>query len=54
MSPEEMIKLPWSLGFKDRGHGHWDFAIMVDEVLIIECPSQEIAEHIIKLHNKTM
>lgn len=52
MTPKEMIELPWSLGFKDRGLGHGDYAIMIDNTLVAECPSREVAEHIIKLHNE--
>ncbi len=52
MTPEEMIKSPWSIGFKNRGLGHGDYAIMIDEMLVVECPSYEVAKHIIELHNK--
>ena len=51
MTPKEMIEAPWSLGFKNRGYGYGDFAVMVDEILVVECPSKEVAEHIIELHN---
>lgn len=53
MTPKEMIESPWSIGFKDRGFGFGDFAVMVDEmpIVIAECPNREVAEHIIELHN---
>lgn len=46
----------WTLGFKDRGMGHGDWAVVTTgEVgkleVIVECPNKEIAEHIIELHN---
>lgn len=52
MTPEEVIKSPWSLGFKDRGLGHGDYAIMIDKMIVVKCPSYEVAKHILELHNK--
>jgi hypothetical protein len=43
----------WTLGYKDRGLGNGDWAVMTDDdLLIVECPCKDIAEHIIKLHNE--
>jgi hypothetical protein len=43
------------LGFKDRGMGHGDFAVLTNKSkLVAKCFSKEIAEHIIELHNKTL
>jgi hypothetical protein len=42
----------WTLGFKDRGLGHGDYAVVtVKNALVVECPNKEIAEHIIEIHN---
>lgn len=51
----EILKVEWTLGFKDRGLGYGDFAIITpDRGLVIECPDQEVADHIIELHNKSL
>jgi hypothetical protein len=53
---KDMISKKWALGFKDRGHGHGDFGIVVDEEsggMVVECPNRELAEHIISIHNET-
>lgn len=43
----------WVVGFKDRGHGHGDFAVLVEETeeLVVEAFSREVAEHIVSTHN---
>jgi len=49
------LKTKWTLGFKDRGLGRGDFAVVTpDQDLVIECPSKEVANHIIELHNKSL
>jgi len=50
-----MLTKKWELGWKWRGLGHGDYGIITeDQVLILPCPSKEIAEHIITLHNNNM
>jgi len=46
----------WALGFRDRGHGHGDFAVIVEgsDELIVKTPSQEVAEHIMTTHNSLL
>lgn len=47
----------WSVGFHDRGHGHGDFAVICDweegewPIVIVRCPTKEIADHIVETHN---
>lgn len=51
----DSLKIKWSLGFKDRGMGHGNFAVLTDKSeLVAKCFSKETAEHIIELHNKTL
>ena len=44
----------WRLGFKDRGLGHGDWAVIVKvsrkDIVVVECPCRAIAEHIIESH----
>jgi hypothetical protein len=49
-----MLKLRWKLGYKDRGMGRGDFAILTQdtEELVVECPCREVAEHLIGLQNQ--
>ena len=54
MELEDILNSKWEVGFKDRGHGNGDYGIMINEKLIIECPSKEIAVHIIELHNESL
>ena len=54
MEPEEMLNVKWDPAFKDRGFGHGDYGIMANGILILECPNEEIAYHIINLHNESM
>lgn len=52
-----MLDKTWALGFKDRGHGHGDFAVITldtEEELVVKCSSKELAEHIIKVHNDSL
>jgi hypothetical protein len=45
----------WAVGFKDRGLGHGDFAVLTkDGTLIAECPTKEIAEYIVSIHNSRL
>ena len=43
----------WAVGFNDRGHGHGDYAVLVDgsQEIVVKAPSQEVAEHIVSVHN---
>ncbi len=45
----------WVVGFYDRGHGHGDYAVIVDDgtaggEALVKCPSREVAEHIVAAH----
>lgn len=51
----EILKTKWALASRNRGIGREDFAIITpDQDLVIECPSKEVADHIIELHNKSL
>ena len=43
----------WSIGFKDRGHGHGDFAVLASSgrLLVAEVETKELAQMLIKQHN---
>ncbi len=51
--PKGFLGKRWVVGFHDRGHGHGDFAVIVEgsEELIVKAPSREVAEHIATAHN---
>ena len=52
---DDFRKTKWTIGFKDRGLGHGDFAVMASaQDVVVECPSREVANHIIELHNKSL
>lgn len=40
----------WFLGYRDRGHGHGDYAVLSDGGIVVECLDRETAEHIILAH----
>lgn len=50
---KRLMSSVWDVGFRDRGMGHGDFAVITkkNKELVVECSSKEIAEHIVKLHN---
>lgn len=50
---EEVLQNKWAVGFRDRGMGHGDYAVIEKdtEVVIVKCPYLEIAEHIAATHN---
>jgi len=62
----EPLRKRWALGFKDRGHGHGDFAVIeespegncpdlgVPAKPVVEVSSKGLAEHLIDLHNKSL
>lgn len=53
---KEIMSREWMLGYKDRGMGHGDFAVLdsVTSFTVLECASRELAEHVIELHNKSL
>jgi hypothetical protein len=43
----------WKVGFNDRGLGHGDFGVITEQGdLVIPDLDQQIAEHLVELHNK--
>jgi hypothetical protein len=52
--PQPSLGQKWELGHFDRGHGRGSYAVIVGEMVIAECASKEIAEHIIESHNATV
>ena len=49
---EALLTVKWEVGFKDRGMGHGDFAVIAGDLVIVECPAKEIADHIAEAHNR--
>lgn len=53
-----LLKYRWFIGFNDRGQGHGDYAVMVRcnhrNIVVSECASEEIAEHIVLNHNGSL
>jgi len=55
MAKIDLLKTKWVLAFRDRGLGHGDYAIMTpNQDLVVECPSKEVANHIVELHNAVL
>ncbi len=50
----ETMKQKWSVGFNDQGMGYGDYAVLMGDVVIVKCPYQEIADHIVRLHNEAL
>jgi hypothetical protein len=58
----KIIQSEWVLAYQDRGMGHGDYGVMVDEntgipknfTFVCSCQSRDIAEHIIQLHNASL
>lgn len=50
---KRVLRMRWTIGFKDRGMGHGDYAVMTKKYgfIVVECPDMDIAEHICNLHN---
>ena len=54
------INQRWELGFHDQGMGRGDFAVICNwekrefPVVIVKCPTKEIAEHIVDTHNESI
>lgn len=53
---EAMLSAVWDVGYRDRGHGHGDFAVIVKKTgdLVVECSSHALAGHIVEVHNKSL
>lgn len=55
---QQIIKSRWAIGYRDRGLGHGDYAVVVEDdgkapaKVVVECDSKLIAEHIIEIHNE--
>ena len=51
-----VTKQDWFVGLRDRGMGRGDFAVMTKfngkDILVVECPCREIADHIVNIHNQ--
>jgi hypothetical protein len=49
---EKILKQKWTVGFRDRGNGHGDFAVITTKGDFVTGPcSHEVAGHIAKVHN---
>ena len=48
----DLLAEQWVLGYRDRGHGYGDFAVVTTSNRpVVEAPNRAIAEHIVQLHN---
>jgi hypothetical protein len=59
---KQQLEKPWHVGFKDRGHGHGDYAVLVTGedpesyfslVAEVKC-GEQAAQHIVDLHNRSL
>lgn len=45
----------WVIGEKNRGLGRCSFCVMTNKnIVIVECPNLEVAEHICLVHNQSL
>ncbi len=51
-----MITSKWAVGFHDRGLGHGDYGVIVEqtEEVVVPSISKEMAEHLVEAHNRTI
>ena len=51
-----MLTSKWAVGFHDRGHGHGDFGVIVEQTEEVVVPkiSEEMAEHLVEVHNRAI
>ena len=49
----QLVNSRWAIGFHDRGHGHGDYAVLLEETgdLVAKVCTQELAEHLVEVHN---
>lgn len=52
---KKLLSCVWMIGYRDRGLGHGDFAVLTKKTgeLVVECSSHELAAHIVEAHNAT-
>jgi hypothetical protein len=50
------VSVKWAVGFRDRGHGHGDYAVITASKgeLVVECDFLGMAKHIVDAHNATL
>jgi hypothetical protein len=55
---KDWLNEEWAVGFKDRGMGHGDYAVVLksDNTIIIaeSGNSPHVAEYLVKLHNESL
>ncbi len=57
---DAILNSPWDLGAQPRGHGHFNFAVILKadglgtDKPVVECPDEATARHIIKVHNDAL
>lgn len=50
---DKFLNSEWAVGYRDRGHGHGDYAIIVKYTNHVICEAMDgFAKHIVELHNK--
>lgn len=48
------VKTRWAVGVNNRGHDHFDYAVIIDGIdneVVVKCDSFDLASHIVLLHN---
>ncbi len=50
---KEALQSKWAVGFRDRGLGYGDYAVIMkdSEDVIVTCPYLKVAEHLVATHN---
>ena len=55
VASDALLASTWLVGYKDRGHGHGDFAVITQSgTLVVECVDRELANHIVTTHNNSI
>jgi hypothetical protein len=53
---QKLLESEWEVGFRDRGMGHGDYAVITKykgkTIVVCECPSLQIAQFIVNLKKK--
>ena len=53
---KQLLESDWEVGFRDRGMGHGDYAVLGKykgkSIVVCECPSLQVAQYIVNLKKK--
>ncbi len=53
---QEFLSGEWAVGENERGMGRSNYAALhkATNVVMVECPCWDVAEHIVKIHNESL